>query len=264
MVSSGLQIHDTVERRWNTPLWQHLRTPTWKWLAHHTEHADWSGCTFWDLIQPSFMFTVGCALAFSIAARVDQWFLNLFPPYRSADPRSQFRFSSGGYQTLNFVPSPATMIFGLLAGELIRARLSNQRKLLFMLGAGLAGIVIGWLLGWLGICPVVKRIWTPPWAIYSAGWSFLLLAEFYWVIEVARCKMWAFPLVVMGMNPIAAYCMWQVLVPGVRENLTRHLGPNVYEVFGQPYAPMVESGFFLLFCWLVCWWMYRRKVFLRI
>jgi len=69
MVSSGLRIHGTVERLWTAPEWQHLRTPTWQWLAHHTDHAEWSGCTFWDLIQPSFMFTVGCALAFSIASR---------------------------------------------------------------------------------------------------------------------------------------------------------------------------------------------------
>jgi predicted acyltransferase len=208
----------------------------------------------------------------NLAARVDGWFLNQFPqPARKNAPSEpdgsaprNFKFNSGGYQTLNFVPSLATMLFGLLAGELLRGRRSAGVKFGVCLAAGVAGLAIGWWLGWLGICPVVKRIWTPSWAIYSAGWAFVLLAMFYLIIEMARIKFWAYPLVVVGANSIAIYGLSMLLKSWVKESLTRHFGATVYESFGKAWAPMAEAGFFLIFCWVVCWWMYRKKIFVKI
>ena len=73
--------------------------------------------------------------------------------------------------------------------------------------AGVLGLVAGWGLGELGICPVVKRIWTPSWVLYSGGFCFLFLAAFYAVLDLLGVRSWAFPLRVIGMNSIAAYCM---------------------------------------------------------
>ena len=67
------------------------------------------------------------------------------------------------------------------------------------------GIAAGLLLHVTGICPVVKRIWTPAWTLYSGGLCFLFLAGFCWLTEVKGYRRWAFPLVVIGMNSIAAY-----------------------------------------------------------
>ncbi|HSU68402.1 MAG TPA: hypothetical protein VLJ39_16100, partial [Tepidisphaeraceae bacterium] len=219
----------------------------------------------------------------NVAARFDHWFLNLFP----REDGKPYTLNKGGYATLSFIPSLATMILGLLAGELLRGRLSAGRKLLILLAAGVVGLGVGWGLGLLGVCPVVKRIWTPSWVLYSAGWSLLALAFFYLVIDVARLKKWAFPLVVVGMNSIVIYCIAQLMKPWVRDTMHRHLGAHVYEVlgravyairsaahapaepgmaelYGKAFAPMAEATFFLIFCWLVCWWMYRRKIFVKI
>lgn len=194
----------------------------------------------------------------NIATRFDQWFLNLFPR------NERFVYESGGYATVNFLPSLATMIFGLLAGELVRSRARSRDKLLVLVGAGIAALVIGWGLGMLGVCPVVKRIWTPSWAIFSTGWVFLALAAFYWTIDVAGQRAWTLPLVVVGMNSIAIYCMSMLLKPWVRETITRHFGSSVYDLFGKPYTPMLDAALFLIFCWIVCGWMYRQKIFIRI
>src|SRR5207253_1325031 len=99
-----------------------------------------------------------------VVAAVDRWFLNLFPREK------RFVYNGGGYQTLNFVPSLATMVFGLLAGELLRSTLAAHRKLTILLLAGVGGIALGWMLHLSGICPLVKPIWTPTWAIFSTGW----------------------------------------------------------------------------------------------
>ena len=89
----------------------------------------------------------------------------------------------------------------------------------FLVLAGLLLLAGGDLLEWLGVCPAVKRIWTPSWTLWSGGWCFLILAAFYAVIEIRRWKGWAFPLVVVGMNSIAAYCMDGLLGGPVREAL---------------------------------------------
>jgi predicted acyltransferase len=188
------------------------------------------------------------------AAAFDVWFLNLFP---RAEP---FRFNEGGYQTLNFIPSMATMIFGLMAGELLRGSLSARVKLRYLLLGGAVCLVLGVVLG-VTVCPNVKRIWTPTWALFSAGLTFYILAGFYWMIDIQGYRRWAFPLVVFGMNSIAIYLMGQLLKGWVRNRLATHLGQNIFDGI---YGPLWASLAVLLVFWLVCFWMYRRKIFLRI
>jgi predicted acyltransferase len=190
----------------------------------------------------------------NVAAAFDVWFLNLFPRPEA------FYYNVGGYQTLNFVPSMITMILGLMAGEMLRGPRRPWDKFRVLVVAGVGCLALGWLTGQF-VCPLVKRIWTPTWAVYSAGWTFLMLAAFYWVIDLRGRRGWAFPLVVVGMNSIAMYCMAQLMKPWVRDNLRTHLGKAL---FSGPYGPLVQSAAVLLVLWLVCLWLYRRKIFLRI
>ncbi len=194
----------------------------------------------------------------NLAATFDRWFLNLFPR------ETPFVYSKGGYQTLNFIPSLATMVFGVQAGRLMRGDQPLIAKLTRLVLAGIAGVAIGLTIQGLGVCPIVKRIWTPSWAIFSAGLVTLLLAAFVALIEWRGWKRWAFPLVVAGMNPIALYVMWQLMSGFVRDNLKRHLGPRIFEGFGLSYAPILERVALLLIFWLVLLWMYRRRIFVRV
>ncbi len=351
----------------------------WSAAAYQTDHAAWRGCSLWDLIQPSFMFIVGVAVPYSLAARstagqpfwklfahavwrsfalvllglflastgnkmtnfsfaivlaqiglgypflwllawtkpraqwisvavilvgywaafalhpvagpefnfqqvgvpanwnffqgfeahwqknanfasaVDQWFLNLFPQEKP------FVFNAGGYQTLNFVPALATMVIGLITGGMLRSERTNREKLRWLVVAGVACLAIGFVIDALGICPLVKRIWTPSFAVFSAGWALLLLAAFYGVIEMKGYKRWAFPFVVAGMNSIALYCMSMLLKPWIRERAKLHAGQDIFErPFGPTYVPMVEAATILVVLWLIAFWMYRRKIFLKI
>jgi len=92
----------------------------------------------------------------------------------------------------------------------------------------------------------------------------LLLGVFVAIIEWAGWKRWAFPFVVVGLNPITLYCMWQLGNPFVRDNLKRHISPHVFESLGTIYTPILERVFVLAVFWLVLLWMYRRKIFLRV
>src|SRR5262249_8620336 len=133
----------------------------------------------------------------NVAADADRWFLNQFPREKP------FEFNEGGYQTLNFVPSIATMAFGLMAGEWLRRKRSRATKVIGPSIAGLLCLAVGLLIdppiwpdwladganqlaaalgvngspflepGWT-LCPIVKRIWTPSWAVFSTGWTLLM------------------------------------------------------------------------------------------
>ncbi|MCH5374906.1 MAG: DUF5009 domain-containing protein [Planctomycetes bacterium] len=373
----------------------------WQTVNYEFRHVEWVGCTFWDLIQPSFMFMVGVSMAFSYTKRqqlghsyprmlghavwrsivlillgiflisnwssstdwslvnvltqiglgytflfllwgrsfrtqaiaaglilvgtwtlyasyhasagidisqgapqvgvsaewarqhlagmwrvwhknanvghaIDLWLLNQLPQ------REPFLFNRGGYETINFLPSVATMIFGLMAGDWLRSQRSDWQKLAILVAAGVAGLALGQVLSLLGVCPMIKRIWTPSWAIFSGGWCLLILAGFYAVIDVVGFRRWAFPLILVGVNSIAVYCMSMLLKPWVIATLQRHLGENVfrlqvrlgdkvYPLVGEAYAqtvqlyePMIQATLVGLVFWLVCLWLYRQKIFIRI
>jgi heparan-alpha-glucosaminide N-acetyltransferase len=194
----------------------------------------------------------------NFAATFDLWFLNLFP---RAKP---FTFNAGGYQTLNFVPALSTMIFGLLAGRLLRSELPRRMQLQRLILAGFAGIALGLALGITGLCPIVKRIWTPSWTLFSAGLVALILVAFVAIVDERGWKRWAFPFVVVGLNPITLYCLWQLSPSFIRQQVQTHFGQSIFASFGDTWIPAMERGVTLLVLWLIVFWMYRRKIFLRI
>ena len=187
----------------------------------------------------------------------DQWFLNLFP-------RSQrFVYNGGGYLTLSFIPTLGTMILGLVAGRWMRAAAPRIPLKKFFI-ASAWGLAAGALLHITGICPVVKRIWTPSWTLFSGGACFLLLALFCWAIEVHGYRKWAFPLVVIGMNSIAAYLIAHLFDSFVVDSFRIHLGRGAFQLFGPGLEPLLLGIATLTVYWLILYWMFRRKLFLRV
>ena len=195
----------------------------------------------------------------NLAWSFDQWFLNLFPREKP------FLRNGGGYATLSFIPTLGTMIIGLFAGKTLHASTPPSQKVKVFVITGLALIITGILLHVTGINPIVKRIWTPAWTIFSGGICFLMLAFFYQVIDVADKKKWSFFLLVIGANSIAAYV---IADGGVRamiaDSLRIHLGQNYNQLFGAAYATLVGGGLVLLLEWLILYWMYKRKIFIKI
>jgi heparan-alpha-glucosaminide N-acetyltransferase len=202
------------------------------------------------VLYPAPTFAEHFAKEHNLGVAFDQWFLNLFPR------TERFVTNGGGYLTLSFIPTLGTMLLGLLAGDWLRSENPRipYRKLL---AAGAIGIAAGALLHYTGICPVVKRIWTPSWTLFSGGLCFLFLAAF--------CRMRPlFPLLVIGMNSIAAYVLAETLRGFITDSFRIHLGPRFFGFLGGGVEPLVRGCAILAVYWLVLFWMYRRKIFLRI
>ncbi|HEV7330909.1 MAG TPA: DUF5009 domain-containing protein [Flavisolibacter sp.] len=188
----------------------------------------------------------------------DRWFLNLFPREKPFD------YNYGGYQTLSFIPTLGTMILGLLAGDALKSATTDKQKLKFFMITGAVLIAMGLLLQFTGINPIVKRIWTPAWTLFSGGICFWFLAAFYAVIDVAGKKDWAFILKIIGVNSIAAYVIAHVLPNFITDTFRIHIGQNFDLVFGAPYATLVSGTLILLVEWLLLYWMYKKKLFIKI
>lgn len=198
----------------------------------------------------------------NLASDFDYWLLNKFPRTK------EFVVNGGGYCTINFIPTIATMLLGLVAGRWLRDRYKDfiSKSQLFMRLITAAGICygIGWLLDFYDICPSVKRIWTPSWVLISGGLCFIILAAFYGLTDAVHWRRWPIVLTVVGLNSIAAYVMSWVLPAFIKGTLIKHFGDAMFGVMGEPYRILLEGLSVLLVMWLILYWMYRREIFLKI
>lgn len=251
-----------------------FRPPKWQWIALTAILVGyWAAWALYPVAGPGFdwqsvgvppdwqHFYPGFAAHWNKNANLgnafDQWFLNLFPRI------TPFVFNNGGYLTLSFIPTLGTMILGLVAGRWLRTyapRIPMKRMLI----AGVIGVASGLALHFSGICPVVKRIWTPSWTLFSGGLCFLFLAGFSWIIDVKGYRKWSFPLVVIGMNSIAAYLIAHLFEHFFESSFRINLGERPFQIFGTGMEPFMMGAAVLLMYWLILYWMYRRKLFLKI
>ncbi len=202
----------------------------------------------------------------NLAWAFDTWFLNLFPRERP------FLFNGGGYSTLSFIPTLGTMLLGLIAGNWLRqAQQVGQLAMKFAI-TGLLLLVIAYVLNATQICPNVKRIWTPGFTLWSGGICFLILLAFYLVCDILRWHTWLFPLRVIGANSIVAYMMSWVLESPTHDALLRHIGHGPFQILdfknadGQVVSlePLLLGATTLIIFWLILFWLYRNKIFVRI
>jgi len=152
----------------------------------------------------------------------------------------------------------ATVMLGAFAGHVLRSGLKNKRKALALAAMGVGCLAAGWL--WSYWFPVIKHIWTGSMVFWAGGWSYLLLAGFFWLVDVKGYRRWAFPLTIIGMNAIAVYVATHVFNFGlVSGALIGDLTPRLGR-FGDFLLAFAT----LLVPWLILLYMYRKKTFIRI
>jgi len=188
----------------------------------------------------------------------DVWFLNLFPR------ESPFVYNEGGWSTLSFIPTLATMIIGLVTGEWLKSTKSKEEKLRGLVIAGIGLVLAGLIFQWAGICPIVKRVWTSSYTLYSGGLVTLILAGFYALIDWKGWKRWSFPLVVIGMNSIAIYVMSWTMEDFIRSALQTNMGKVISALVSPALLPLAYGVGVMVVFWIILFWMYRRKLFLKI
>jgi heparan-alpha-glucosaminide N-acetyltransferase len=163
------------------------------------------------------------------------------------------------WTTINFLTSTVTTLFGIWTGQLLQSARSHVEKMRIMAISALACLALGWIIHpWN---PIIKRICTTSFTIYSTGWVLLMLLAFYWLVEVKGYRKWTFPLVVIGANSIFVYSIHMVLQGWLRRAVD--VFTFKFAWLGD-FAPVAQSCAVLLVMWYLCYWLYQRKIFLKL
>jgi predicted acyltransferase len=159
----------------------------------------------------------------------------------------------------------------VLAGLFLRSPGSDARKALGLAVAGLSGVVLGLI--WNPWFPLNKKLWTSSFVLYAAGWSLLILAAFWFLVQVRNYRRGTWPLLVFGMNAITAYFISEVMAAclgnvrvGAHSNVLRWTAGHIAAV--MPSYPalgsLAYSLLYVLVCWLIVLPLYRKKFFIKI
>jgi len=160
---------------------------------------------------------------------------------------------------LSTLPAISTCLLGVLAGHWLRSsKYTPNRKVLGLAGAGVASLLVAWV--WSFNFPIIKNIWSSSFVLCAGGWSLLLLALFYWIIDVKGYQRWSFFFKVIGMNAITIYLADRFFDFGIITKIFLH---GLLPVFG-PIEPLVWSCSVIFTAWLFLYFLYREKIFLRV
>ncbi|OGV69181.1 MAG: hypothetical protein A2283_13115 [Lentisphaerae bacterium RIFOXYA12_FULL_48_11] len=155
----------------------------------------------------------------------------------------------------------STAMLGVFAGQLLRSSRNCTSKILLLVTLGVACLVVGWV--WSYQLPIIKKVWTSTYVLYAGGWSYLLLAVFYLVIDVWGLRRWAVPFKVIGMNAIVAYMAWNLFSPAFGQ-IARVFTGGLKLYTTAPYYPSIEKTGTFLVLWLILYMMYRTRTFVKI
>lgn len=159
---------------------------------------------------------------------------------------------------ISTLPAICTVLMGSLAGLWLRSDRPGSLKAARMATAGLACVAIGYL--WGLVFPIIKIIWTSSYTLFSGGFCLMLLALFYWIIDVKGYRKWTIFFVVIGVNPITIYFLQRFVdFGGIAEFFLSGVVANAGLL-----APLIIPLGILAIKWLLLWFLYRHKIFFKV
>ena len=164
--------------------------------------------------------------------------------------------------TFNAVPTCAHIIWGVCTGRLLMTNLSHWKKAGIMATAGITGVITGYILDFY--IPIIERISTASYVIYSGGWCLLAMAFSYWLVDILNFKRFAKFFAIVGMNPIFIYLFAML---GGRNLLTRMAVPFTSRIFSWTnpvVTDMVTIIIVALMVWYISYFLYKRKIFIKL
>ncbi len=167
-----------------------------------------------------------------------------------------------GWAMFNAIPTAAHTIWGVLAGQLLIGDASTKKKLQLLVGAGIIGLIIGY--GLSPFTPIIKKISTTTFVFASGGWSLLALALCYWVIDVKEYQKGVLFFAVVGMNPLFIYLFAHIGGADLINKVFLPFSNALFGWTGELGAHIILSCIVLFMLWYICYWMYKKKIFIRI
>jgi predicted acyltransferase len=176
------------------------------------------------------------------------------------------KINTDGWVAINIIPTAAHTIWGVLAGKLLINKSNSLQKASRLIIAGTIGLAAGYMLDIMSVTPIIKRIATSSFVLVSGGWILLIMAFLYWLTDIKKQNRYAWIFVVVGMNSIFIYMLFETLGHQWLNQAT--------SIFVKGFAGMagvsllwqaVVSALATLFIeWYACYWLYRKKIFFKL
>jgi predicted acyltransferase len=184
-----------------------------------------------------------------------------------ADMLLMGKINPDGWVTINFIPTAAHTIWGVLAGKLLISERSVSNKLKILTSVGTLALILGFGLDLLNITPIIKRISTSSFALASGGWVLLMLALSYWFIDVKQNTRYAWIFIVMGMNAIFIYLFFETVgMQWVNPTIGIFTGGLMHSFFNVSVkaANVITALCTWVAEWGLCYWLYKRNIFFKL
>jgi predicted acyltransferase len=161
---------------------------------------------------------------------------------------------------LTQIPALCLTVLGTLAADILRnENLSEGIKLRNLIISGSICLAIGLL--WGLHFPINKHLWSSSFIMLTGGMAFLTFALFYWIIDILKYQKWTFFFIVIGMNSLTIYMVYRFIDFGYTSRL---LFEGLYNGTAEKWHPVFESVGALVIVWSFLYFLYRRKVFIKI
>ncbi len=170
--------------------------------------------------------------------------------------------SSGHWVSFNAIPTTAHTIWGVLAGKLLMSNRLPAQKIKILLFTGLAGVIAGYALD--PVTPIIKRICTSSFVLASGGWSILALVFSYWLIDVRKIQNWAKCFSIVGMNSLFIYLFAHVGGADLIMKIVKPFTMGFFAWTGEMPATIITALCVWFLLWYICYWLYKRKIFIKI
>jgi predicted acyltransferase len=168
------------------------------------------------------------------------------------------------WASLNAVSTTAHTIWGVLCGKILMESKPAAEKIKVLVIAGVAALMVGFGLDWLSITPIIKKIATSSFVFAGGGWALLALALSYWMIDIKKWAAGTHAFIVVGMNCIFIYMVFEVGGARILSDIYKPFISALLGWTGQVFTGMLVSGAVWFSLWYVTYWMYQRKIFIKI
>ena len=176
------------------------------------------------------------------------------------------KINDGGWVTINALPTAVHTLWGVMAGKVLISSRSSAEKIQLMTVAGLVGLFMGYGLDIIGITPIIKRIATTSFVLASGGWCLLTLVVCYWLVDVRGYQRWVIFFSLIGMNSIFIYMFSQTVgYQWVNETVAIFTNGVLSYLGASEVAKVLVAALAVLALeWYLCYWLYRRNVFIKV
>jgi len=175
------------------------------------------------------------------------------------------KINSGGWVAINCIPTAAHTIWGAVAGKLLLSTLDGNKKIKYLVVAGVVCLITGYVMDWT-ITPIIKRIATSSFTLASGGWCLLALAFCYWWIDVKDHRRHLAFFTIVGMNSIFIYLFFEIVGGRWFTEYAGAVTNGLMGIVNTPQAIMMIVTPLCIFTleWGLCYFLCRKKIFFKL